>query len=105
MVLRKANKKILKDCLKTIIDEGFIHTYLVIDGVRIYGDVLFYFKDKDDKKEEIYLYDLNRTERGFNCSYIKDYYIENIKPSFTVDYSDHWINPIVIVNLIKDESE
>lgn len=103
MVLRKANKKKLKDCLETVIVKGFIHTYLVIDGVRIKGNILFYFEDENGKEKEIDLYDLNRTERGFNCSYIKDYYIESIGSTFTVDYSDHWINPMVTVDLVKEK--
>ena len=108
MILRKANRKKLKDCLETRIVEGFIKTYLYIDGVRIYGDILLCFKDENGKEKEIYLYDLNRTIRGVNCSYIKDYYIESIDSSFTVDYrdySDHWINPMVTVDLVKDKVE
>ena len=109
MVLRKANKKKLKDCLEVKIEDNILgkaalFTYLVIDGVRINGDVLFYFKDENGKEKEIHLYDLNHT-RGFNYSYIKDYYIESIKSSFTVDYSDHWINPMVTVNLVKKEQK
>lgn len=110
MVLRKPNKKKLKDCLEVKIEDNILgndvlFTYLVIDDVRIYGDVLFYFKDENDREKEIHLYDLNRTELGFNYNYIKDYYIESIKSSFTVDYSDRWINPMTIVNLVKEKSE
>lgn len=109
MVLRKANKKKLKDCLEVkvednILGQSALFTYLIIDGVRIHGDVLFYFKDENDGEKEIHLYDLNKT-RGFNYNYIKDYYIESIKSSFTVDYGDRYINPIITVNLIKDKSE
>jgi len=111
MVLRKSNKKKLKDCLKVQIKDNILgigksalFIYLVIDGVEIYGNVLFNFKDENDKNKEIYLCELNTT-RGFNCNYIKDYYIESIESSFTVDYGDHYINPIMIVNLVKDKSE
>ena len=106
MALRKPNKKKLKDCLEVKIEDNILgkaalFTYLVIDGVRIYGNVLFNFKDENDKNKEIYLYELN-TRQGFEYSYIKDYYIESIKSSFTVDYSDRYINPIMIVNLVKE---
>lgn len=102
MILRKTNRKKLKDCLETKIVDGNIYTNLVIDGVKINDRVLLSFKSKDGEEHGMYLYKLNTTIRGVKYSYIKDYYIESIESTYTVDYNDYWIDSMIIVNLVKE---
>jgi hypothetical protein len=105
MILRKTNRKKLKDCLETKIVDGNIYTNLVIDGVKIEDRVLLSFISKDGGRVNMYLYKLNTTIRGVKYNYIKDYYIESIESTYTVDYDDYCIDSMIIVNLVKDKSE
>lgn len=102
MILRKTNRKKLKDCLETKIVDGNICTNLIIDGVKIEDRVLLSFISKDGGGVNMYLYKLNTTRRGVRHGYVKDYYIESIESTYTVDYDDYWIDSMIIVNLVKE---